>query len=173
MLSVADLKPCKGSKHKQPCGKKVRWTRTQAGLTFPVDPDQHPDGNTAVWRDVHGVLRSRTITAAQPLVPPEKRMMPHAATCTGAPRVETPPPRPPKASPPAGHLYDVLGVPRDATMRDIRSAYRRLARELHPDANPDPAAVDRFKEVTKAYDVLYDPDQRRTYDATGRPPRPR
>lgn len=52
--------------------------------------------------------------------------------------------------------YDVLGVPRDASDADIKKAYRRLARELHPDVNPSPDAAERFKDVTHAYDVLSD-----------------
>ncbi|WP_420367421.1 molecular chaperone DnaJ [Curtobacterium sp. L1-20] len=61
--------------------------------------------------------------------------------------------------------YDVLGVQPDASDADIKKAYRRLARELHPDVNPSPDAAERFKDVTHAYDVLSDPEQRRRYDA--------
>ncbi|PZE74502.1 molecular chaperone DnaJ [Curtobacterium sp. MCBD17_034] len=61
--------------------------------------------------------------------------------------------------------YEVLGVARDAADADIKKAYRRLARELHPDVNPSPEAAERFKDVTHAYDVLSDPEQRRRYDA--------
>ncbi|GAA3338792.1 molecular chaperone DnaJ [Curtobacterium pusillum] len=61
--------------------------------------------------------------------------------------------------------YDVLGVQQDASDADIKQAYRRLARELHPDVNPSPEAAERFKDVTHAYDVLSDPEQRRRYDA--------
>jgi molecular chaperone DnaJ len=61
--------------------------------------------------------------------------------------------------------YDVLGVTRDASDADIKKAYRRLARELHPDVNPSPDAAEKFKDVTHAYDVLSDPEQRRRYDA--------
>jgi molecular chaperone DnaJ len=65
-------------------------------------------------------------------------------------------------------LYDVLGVDRTATEDDIKRAYRRLARELHPDVNGDPVAEQRFKEITAAYDTLSDPVRRRQYDVYGR-----
>ena len=60
--------------------------------------------------------------------------------------------------------YEVLGVARDATPDEIKKAYRRLARELHPDVNPGADASERFKLVTHAYDVLSDADQRARYD---------
>ncbi|MBB5140529.1 curved DNA-binding protein CbpA [Thermocatellispora tengchongensis] len=101
-------------------------------------------------------------------------MMPHAATCTGKPRVQPPPPNPPKSTPPpAGHLYNLLGVTRTATQDDIKKAYRRLARQLHPDVNPDPAVAARFQEIGEAYHVLSDPGRRTEYDRTGRSPRAR
>lgn len=62
------------------------------------------------------------------------------------------------------NFYATLGVAPDATKADITKAYRRLARELHPDTNPDPAAEDRFKTVSAAYEVLADPDKRNAYD---------
>jgi molecular chaperone DnaJ len=64
-------------------------------------------------------------------------------------------------------LYEVLGVTRDATEEDIKKAYRRLARELHPDVNSDVAAEERFKEVAGAYEILSDPEKRQRYDAFG------
>lgn len=63
--------------------------------------------------------------------------------------------------------YGVLGVSRDATQDEIKRAYRQLARELHPDTNPDPSASERFKDVTHAYQVLSDPQKRQRYDMFG------
>jgi molecular chaperone DnaJ len=60
--------------------------------------------------------------------------------------------------------YGCLGVRRDAEADEIKKAYRRLARELHPDVNPDPQTQERFKEVTQAYEVLSDPEKRQMYD---------
>jgi curved DNA-binding protein len=63
--------------------------------------------------------------------------------------------------------YEVLGVPRDASTEDIRRAYRRLAREYHPDVNKEPGAEDRFKEISEAYEVLRDQEKRERYDRLG------
>jgi molecular chaperone DnaJ len=62
--------------------------------------------------------------------------------------------------------YETLGVSRDASAEEIKRAYRRLAREHHPDVNPD-ANHDRFKEISAAYDVLSDPEKRQRYDMFG------
>lgn len=64
--------------------------------------------------------------------------------------------------------YDVLGVPRDASQDEIKSAYRRLARRYHPDVNPnDPEAEEKFKEIGEANSILSDPDRRARYDQYG------
>lgn len=62
-------------------------------------------------------------------------------------------------------LYKILGVSKEASQKDIRSSYRKLAREYHPDANrDDPNAEERFKEIQHAYEVLSNPEKRREYD---------
>ncbi len=65
--------------------------------------------------------------------------------------------------------YDLLGVARDADADTIKRAYRQLARQYHPDVNPDPASQERFKEVSRAYEVLSDPQKRAAYDRGGDP----
>ncbi len=64
----------------------------------------------------------------------------------------------------ARDYYGTLGVRRDANADEIKKAYRRLARELHPDVNPDPETQEKFKEITQAYEVLSDPKKREMYD---------
>jgi molecular chaperone DnaJ len=64
--------------------------------------------------------------------------------------------------------YEVLGVPRDADPNTLKSAYRKLALQYHPDRNPDdPAAEEKFKEASEAYAILSDPEKRRNYDSFG------
>jgi curved DNA-binding protein len=64
-------------------------------------------------------------------------------------------------------FYQLLGVPRTASQDEIQGAYRKLARTYHPDVNKDPAAEERFKDISEAYDVLSDPQTRGRYDAFG------
>jgi molecular chaperone DnaJ len=64
-------------------------------------------------------------------------------------------------------LYEILGIARDASPAEIKAAYRKLARSLHPDVNADPADQERFKEITGAYEILSDPAKRRRYDEFG------
>src|SRR5262245_7421619 len=64
--------------------------------------------------------------------------------------------------------YEVLGVARDADDGQVKKAFRRLARELHPDVNRhDPEAEEKFKEAAEAYEILNDPERRATYDRYG------
>jgi DnaJ-class molecular chaperone len=65
----------------------------------------------------------------------------------------------------AKDFYQVLGVPDTASQDDIKKAYRRLAKQYHPDANPNNTqAAERFKEISEAHSVLSDPDKRKQYD---------
>jgi molecular chaperone DnaJ len=63
--------------------------------------------------------------------------------------------------------YDVLGVPRNASTDDIKTAFRKLARQYHPDVSKEPDAEEKFKEINEAYGVLSDPEKRRRYDQFG------
>jgi curved DNA-binding protein len=69
---------------------------------------------------------------------------------------------------PAKDYYKVLGIPRDASDKQIKSAFRKIAKEVHPDTHPnDPAAESKFKEANEAYEVLSDKEKRRLYDQFG------
>jgi molecular chaperone DnaJ len=64
--------------------------------------------------------------------------------------------------------YEILGVPRDASAEDIKTAFRKLARQYHPDVSKEADAEEKFKEINEAYGVLSDPEKRRRYDQYGR-----
>src|SRR5438445_10801865 len=71
------------------------------------------------------------------------------------------------ATPEYKDYYKTLGVARTASEKEIKSAYRRLARQYHPDVNKDPKATDRLKLINEAYEVLSDPKKRTKYDQLG------
>lgn len=64
-------------------------------------------------------------------------------------------------------FYQILGVPKTASETELKSAYRKLARQYHPDVNKTPEAAEKFKEVSEAYQVLSDPQKRKSYDQFG------
>lgn len=67
----------------------------------------------------------------------------------------------------AGDYYEILGVSREADTEELKRAYRRLARKYHPDVNKEPGAEERFKEISRAYEVLKEPEMRARYDRFG------
>ncbi|XP_046993947.1 dnaJ homolog subfamily B member 9-like [Schistocerca americana] len=66
------------------------------------------------------------------------------------------------------NYYDLLGVDKSATTADIKKAFRKLALHYHPDKNKDPAAGEKFQEISHAYEVLSDPQKRQHYDVFGK-----
>jgi molecular chaperone DnaJ len=66
-----------------------------------------------------------------------------------------------------GDYYEILGISRDASKEDIKRAYRRLARQYHPDVNKEAGAEERFKEINRAYEILSEPESRTRYDRFG------
>lgn len=70
------------------------------------------------------------------------------------------------------NLYEILGINRDATAEQIRSAHRRIAPQYHPDTNHSPDAEARFREIQKAYETLSDAERRRKYDQQQSEPAP-
>lgn len=63
--------------------------------------------------------------------------------------------------------YSVLGVAKNVTEKDLKTAYRKQARKFHPDVNPSPDAKEKFQQCTRAYEILSDPEKRRLYDQFG------
>ncbi|XP_015929156.1 dnaJ homolog subfamily B member 9 [Parasteatoda tepidariorum] len=70
----------------------------------------------------------------------------------------------------ATNYYDILGVSKSATNREIKKAFRKLAMQYHPDKNKDPKAEEKFRQIAEAYEVLSDDQKRRDYDRFGKTP---
>jgi len=64
-------------------------------------------------------------------------------------------------------FYNVLGIKQNANLNEIKSAYRSLTKQYHPDKNPSPDANDKFSKINNAYEVLSDPEKRKKYDLYG------
>ncbi|RDJ31265.1 MAG: hypothetical protein DWQ18_03865 [Crenarchaeota archaeon] len=62
------------------------------------------------------------------------------------------------------NFYEVLGVPKTATQNEIKTKFRQLAKELHPDRTKDKSSEDKMSEINRAYEVLSDPDKKEQYD---------
>lgn len=120
----------------------LQVTGLLTGGTFVVDATPDPSGEYAVSHAA-GHSCARVWTSHRPPRPGEQTHRSHADTCTAT------------AAAPTGtssELYDVLGVAPGASREEIRAAFRRLARALHPDVNP--RGAETFKQVTRAYDLL-------------------
>lgn len=117
------------------------------------------------WRTAHPFRQHSGRSAAAPSChsdSPAARVATRPDSPSGTPFANDPP-----MSVQYRDYYDALGVPRTATDEEIKRAYRKLAREHHPDINKAPGSEARFKEFSEAYEVLSDPQKRQRYDALG------
>ena len=68
---------------------------------------------------------------------------------------------------PKNEYYQTLGIKKDASQKEIKAAFRKLAVKYHPDKNQEPGAEEKFKEISEAYDILSDSEKRKSYDMFG------
>ena len=149
----------------------VRAVRDQAvALLSRLGFPRHDDVGTTFDPARHEAVQVVTDPHAPPGTVVQVLRRQATATVNGScapPRWSSP--RHPRGPPMAANrdFYEILGVSKTASQEEIQRAYRKLARTYHPDINKDPAAEERFKEISEAYDVLSDPEMRRRYDAFG------
>lgn len=140
--------------------RRTSWKRWELGLQFiGVAPGV---AEALVELAKFGYVAPRSVRAAPAAGTPAA---PPAAAQAGRPGPAEPKPAVSASVVEVEDLYAAMGIQRSASAEDVHRAYRRMARELHPDVNKSPDAPARFTHLSKAYSVLRDPEKRRRYDA--------
>ncbi|VAH88313.1 unnamed protein product [Triticum turgidum subsp. durum] len=133
-----------------------------AALYLPADPNPPPNPTSTLRQPLPRPSTSGELHFRPRLVPRRARARTHLPAAFGR--------RPPAAAAAergGKDYYATLNVRRDATMKEVKSAYRTLARKYHPDMNKSPGAEEKFKEISAAYEVLSDKEKRSLYDRFG------